>query len=117
MSAGGTTPFIVLYRWRLHPGQEETFIETWSLVTRLLRATRGALGSRLHRSTDGLWYAYALWPSAEARDASIALGPVDQQAGAAMRDTIAEMLPEIVLEPVADYLLPLPRPFPVNVNP
>lgn len=98
--------FVVLYRWRLHPGSEEAFARAWSRATELLR-TRGSLGSRLHRGSDGLWYGYAQWPSAQARTEAFALGPVDDSALAEMRRAIAESLPEIVLEPLADYLVPM----------
>ncbi|HJP97040.1 MAG TPA: antibiotic biosynthesis monooxygenase [Rhodanobacteraceae bacterium] len=98
--------FVVLYRWRLHPGSEEAFVRAWSRTTELLR-TRGSLGSRLHHGSDGLWYGYAQWPSAQARTEAFALGPVDDWALAEMRRAIAESLREIVLEPLADYLVPM----------
>ena len=31
---------------------------------------RGAVGSCLHRTTDGLWVAYSRWPDKKTRDAS-----------------------------------------------
>ena len=96
--------FAVLYRWRLHPGTEESFIQAWSRVSELLRQ-RGSLGSRLHKGADGLWYSYAQWPSAQARDDAFALGSADLEASEMMRAAISERLPEIVLTPVADYLL------------
>jgi heme-degrading monooxygenase HmoA len=96
--------FAVLYRWRLHPGTEESFIQAWSRVSELLRQ-RGSLGSRLHKGADGLWYSYAQWPSAQARDDAFALGSADPEASEMMRAAISERLPEIVLTPVADYLL------------
>jgi Antibiotic biosynthesis monooxygenase len=96
--------FIVLYRWRLHPGMESSFVAAWSRITELLRTERGSLGSRLHKGSDGLWYSYAQWPSAKARDEAFALGSVDPAAGAAMEAAIAEQFPEIALESVADFL-------------
>lgn len=98
-----------MYRFKIKPGREADFVESWSAVTVALRDTRGALGSRLHRSPDGLWYAYAQWPSAEARRAAFEGEPADAEASARMRDTIEESLPDIVLEPVSDYLI-LDRP-------
>lgn len=98
--------FVVLYRWRLHPASENTFIEGWSRLTELLRQ-RGSLGSRLHRGSDGVWYSYAQWPSAKARDDAFALGPLDEAATAKIKSAIDERLPEITLDPVADYLDPL----------
>jgi hypothetical protein len=103
-----TGAFIVLYRWRLRPGAEQSFIEAWSRVTDLLIA-RGSLGSRLHRGSDGVWYSYAQWPSSQARDDAFAGEPVDPKSIEQMREATAERLPEIVLDSVSDYILPLGR--------
>lgn len=97
--------FAVLYRWRLHEGAEESFVAAWSRVSALLLSTRGSLGSRLHRGPDGLWYSYAQWPSAAAREQSLALDPVDAEASRQMRAAIAESLPEIILESMSDFLV------------
>lgn len=101
--------FAVLYRWRLHEGAEEAFVTGWSRVSARLLAERGSLGSRLHRGADGLWYSDAQWPSAEARDVAFSLGSIDAEASRLMRESIAEALPEIALESVADFLQPLAR--------
>ena len=101
--------FAVLYRWRLRAGAEESFIAAWTRITELLRDQRGGLGSRLHRGPEGIWYAYAQWPSAEARQAAFAGASVDAGASQQLHAAIAEALPEIVLEPVADLLV-LPAP-------
>lgn len=98
--------FIVLYRWRLHAGREHDFIDAWSRVSDALRR-RGSLGSRLHRGSDGVWYSHAQWPSAQARQEAFALGAADASASARMQAAIAESWPEVVLEPVADFILPL----------
>jgi heme-degrading monooxygenase HmoA len=103
--------FAVIYRWRLLEGSEETFAAAWSRVSALLLSERGSLGSRLHRGPDGVWYSYAQWPSAEARARAFAAGPVDAEATRQMREAIVESFPEIILEPVVDYLvLPEARP-------
>lgn len=103
-----TPGFAVLYRWRLHAGMEDAFIAAWSRITVLLLEQHGSLGSRLHRAADGLWYSYAQWPSAEARAAAFASGSLDTEAEEGMRAAIAERFPELVLEPVADFMV-LPR--------
>ena len=95
---------VVLYRWRLHPGLETSFINAWSRVTAALREHCGSLGSRLHRGSDGLWYGYAQWPDAATRQQAFA-GAVDSAAHAQMRAAIAEDFPEVVLSPVADFLV------------
>jgi len=106
MSAPAALPqpeLAVLYRWRLHPGMEASFVESWSRVTELLRHA-GSLGSRLHRGNDGIWYGYAQWPSAETRQRAVSQA-LDPAASAHMRAAIVETLPEILLEPVADFLV------------
>ena len=100
---------IALYRWRLHAGHEDAFVAAWSNVTRALRA-RGSLGSRLHRGPDGLWYGYAQWPDEATRQAAFAVeDPTTSADVAIMRAAVAERLPELLLEPVADFLV-LPQP-------
>jgi hypothetical protein len=94
---------VVLYRWRLYSGMEDSFIRAWSTVTELLLA-RGSFGSRLHKGPEGLWYGYAQWPSNEARLAAFAT-PVDSDATQQMSKAIDERFPEILLDCVADYLV------------
>ncbi len=96
--------FIVLYRWRLHEAMEQDFVQAWTEVTRHLLDSRGSLGSRLHKGDDGLWYGYAQWPDADVRRRAFAEAtglPARERMSAA----IAESLPEVVLEPVADLLV------------
>lgn len=100
--------FAVLYRWRLRAGMEKQFIEAWSEVSRLLLEQRGSLGSRLHHGDDDVWYSYAQWPSARVREASASLPHVSPEARAAMRACIAEELPDIVLDSVSDFMVPVP---------
>lgn len=97
--------FAVLYRWRLNPDKIDQFIDAWSRVSELLLTERGSLGSRLHRGADGVWYSYAQWPSAEAREQAFALGPVDESASQRMKDAILESYPEVVLDPVSDFMV------------
>jgi len=97
--------FAVLYRWRLHEGAEESFVKAWTRVSELLLSERGSLGSRLHRGPEDLWYSYAQWPSAEAREQAFALESVDPEAGRQMVEAVAESFPEIVLESVSDLMV------------
>ena len=95
---------MVLYRWILHPGSDASFIEAWSRVTALLRERGGSLGSRLHRGSDGIWYGYAQWPDAQTRELAFAQ-PYDPAASAQMRAAVAESMPEVLLEPMSDFLV------------
>lgn len=59
--------FIVVYEMHAHPGQEEAFEAAWAEVTDAIYERQGSLGSRLHRGQgEGLYIAYAQWPSPEA---------------------------------------------------
>jgi quinol monooxygenase YgiN len=95
--------FAVIYRWRLKPDKEAQFVDAWSRVTDFYVRHHGALGSRLHRGDDRLWYAYAQWPDAASRERAFARGEL-ADAHALMQDAIAERLPAILLEPVAGSL-------------
>lgn len=93
--------FAVLYRWRLHPGREEQFVDGWNRVTRAIRQSCGSYGSRLHRASDGSWVAYARWPEDQARQGC---EHGETEGLRLMSEAIAERLPEITMELVSDLL-------------
>jgi quinol monooxygenase YgiN len=97
--------FYVLYRWRLHDGKEAVFERAWETITLRLRAERGALGSRLHRASDGTWAAYAAWPDRSAWERSRQAGPVDERASSLLQAAILESEEPLLLEPVNDRLV------------
>jgi hypothetical protein len=74
-------------------------------VTQLLLTQHGSLGSRLPRGPDNIWYSYTRWPCAQAKAEGLARPSVDPEAWQLLRETIAESLSEIVLEPEADFLV------------
>ena len=96
--------FVVIYRWRLHPGKERQFQQAWERATPLLIRHRGALGSRLHKSADGTWVAYAQWPSRQSWEQSRVQPAVDPEASRQMLEAEAESFAPILLAPVADFL-------------
>ena len=97
---------IYLYRWRIKADNVAQFEKAWSYVTDQLLEKAGSLGSRLHRGDDGLWYGYAQWPSVDTRGKIKLNHPEIQEARQLMKDAILEELPDIVLTPVSDYLIP-----------
>jgi hypothetical protein len=99
--------FAAIYRWRLHPGKEAQFIAAWTRISELYLHEHGSLGSRLHRGPSDIWYSYAQWPNEASREKAFSAGTLDKEAGELMRGAIAETLPEIVLEPVVDLMVPL----------
>jgi len=98
--------FIVLYRWKLKPGAEDSFVNAWSRITAQLQASGGSLGSRLHRGSDHIWYGYAQWPNEQTRRTAFE-SFIDRDLAERMKSAVAESMPEVVLECVADYLIPL----------
>lgn len=98
--------FIALYRWRLKPGCEKQFEEAWSAITPYYRDSFGSSGSRLHRGSDGLFYAYAIWAWADAREQAFVTGGAETaHHRERMNDAIEERYPEVVLEPIADHII------------
>ncbi len=100
----GSTATVIIHRWRLKPGSENDLAAAWEVVTRHLRSARGSLGSRLHRGQDGLWHAYAAWPSLEHRAAAFEADGPDEvvAAGTTMQARVAESFPDIRLTPTCD---------------
>lgn len=98
--------FAAIYRWRLHPGMEAQFIRGWTRISELYLHRHGSLGSRLHRGPDDIWYSYAQWPNEASREKAFCADTLDKEAGELMREAIAETLPEIVLEPIVDLMVP-----------
>ena len=99
---------VYMYRWRLKPESEEQFTKAWSYVTEQLLEKCGSLGSRLHKGSDGLWYGYAQWPSAEQRENAHLNHAEIAEARQIMKEATLERLPDIILEPVGDFLV-LPK--------
>ena len=93
--------FAVIYRWRLEPGQEESFARGWELVTRAIRASCGSYGSRLHQGDDGTWVAYALWPDSETRDRC---DYAEEAGDRLMAAAVVERLPTTTMTVASDLL-------------
>jgi len=62
--------FAVIYRGFVNRGCEKQYILNWTKVANYFVQSRGALGSTLHKTEDGMWVAYSKWPSKEVRDNS-----------------------------------------------
>lgn len=99
--------FAVIYRSRVKPGKEVQYQECWKMAASYFVQERGALGSTLHHSEEGLWIAYSRWPDKATRDASwpdLPEGsPVHiQEAIKTLKSCIEEdsSLPEICMETI-----------------
>lgn len=70
--------YCIVYRFKLiepTKATEARFVETWSGITDYLKRECDALGSRLHLGADGVFFAYAQWPSLDVFEASAAHEP------------------------------------------
>ena len=83
--------FAVIYRWRVIPGLEAQFEEGWRAGTERIAAEFGGWGSRLHRTDDGAFIAYAQWPDKGAWEKAMAtrMHHSDDEARKKYRDAIA----------------------------
>lgn len=57
--------FAVVYRFDVVKGKENDFRMAWKELTELIKEHEGSHGSRLHKSKEGHYIAYALWPNEE----------------------------------------------------
>ena len=97
--------FCVIYRFKVRPGMEESFKEGWSRLTEAIRETRGGMGSRLHKTDNGWWLAYAQWPDRQHWESSqTANESPDIEASNLMAEAIEDQKTPILLEPVIDLL-------------
>lgn len=62
--------FAVIYRGYVKSGREKDYKRLWHTIATYFIEHRGAIGSCLHRTEDGLWVAYSRWPDKATRDAS-----------------------------------------------
>jgi len=60
--------YAVIYRWRVKPDDEAEFQQRWHKGTNDIAANYGGGGSRLHKTDNGEWVAYARWPAKTERD-------------------------------------------------
>lgn len=93
--------FAVLYRFRVHSGRDAEFRDAWAEMTRQIQARYQTGGSRLHRTDDGGFAAYAMWPSRAAWEGA---QPIDHPCRQQMLDCIAEAQPPFPLAIEIDLL-------------
>lgn len=107
--------FAVIYQGYLKAGRESEYQKAWNMVAQYFVQHRGAIGSCLHRTSEGLWVAYSRWPDKKTRDASWPgdnapsheLPPEIRQAVLTIKDCLDSdrKLPDICMEVVDDLLL------------
>lgn len=105
--------FAVIYRSYIKPGLEDEYQKLWNQVASYFIQHRGAIGSCLHKTEDGIWLAYSRWPDKLTRDASWSSDNSIESLLINIKEAIVQMkncadqdrkLPEICME-VVDNLL------------
>jgi len=107
--------FAVIYQGYIKPDRESAYREAWNTVALYFVEKRGAIGSCLHRTSDGMWLAYSRWPDEKTRNASWPgkddpseeLPDEIRKAILTIKDCLDEerKLPDICMEVVDDLLL------------
>lgn len=102
----------IIYQGWLKPGMEKEYCQLWNEIATFFKKEKGAIGSCLHKTKEGLWVAYSRWPNQETRDT--AWPPSTENSTnlpeeifikiSRMKECIQERLPEICME-VVDNLL------------
>jgi len=109
--------FAVIYRATIKSGKEEEYQRHWRTVAGYFIEKRGALGSCLHKASDGTWVAYSQWPDKQTRDANWGDEAEEQnssfpenivEAIARLKDSIQEEHTPIEME-IVDNLLSMKR--------
>ncbi len=95
----------VLFRWDINPLHEQDFKEGWSEIIHRNIEKYGALGSRLHKSTDNHWVSYSQWVSEEHYNKAQNCKDKHEQARIKMITAITKTYKPIVMVPVLDHLL------------
>lgn len=107
--------FAVIYRSYLKPDREEDYQLAWHQVASYFVEKRGAIGSCLHKTEEGIWVSYSRWPDKATRDASWPgenapsneLPEEIRRAILVLKDCIDQerKLPDICMDVVQDLLL------------
>ena len=107
--------FAVIYRGYLKNNKEGAYKNAWRLIAEYFIEEKGAIGSCLHQTSDGMWVAYSRWVSKEARDAAWPkdMESIDENYPIFIKDAIVTLkecvdekrhLPEMCLDVVEDLL-------------
>jgi hypothetical protein len=105
-----------IYQAYLKSGCELEYQKLWHEVASYFINYRGALGSCLHKTADGLWLAYSRWPDKETRDASWPSenNPCSQELPEHIQNAIVaiknclnqdQKIPDLTLEVIDDLLV------------
>lgn len=90
--------YYVVIEFDVISGREKDFVEHWSELTEAIHKEAGGLGSRLHKTSEGKFVAYAQWPDKSTRDNAPELSEHGQLARKRMHETIVPENTKVLLE-------------------
>lgn len=96
--------FVAIYEFKVKPGCENQFVNSWQIVTEGIYKARGSLGSRLHKAGAGHFIAYAQWPSEERFNVETPLPEDISKARVLMQEACESISLIKKLEVVSDFL-------------
>jgi hypothetical protein len=103
----------VIYRGFIYPQCEEQYKASWKKIADYFKKYRGAHGSMLHKTPEGEYIAYSLWPDLATRNASWGkdtkdLDPLIQEAINTLKQCLdtTKKQDEICMELVENFLIP-----------
>ncbi|RKF20409.1 hypothetical protein DBZ36_08200 [Alginatibacterium sediminis] len=97
--------FVVLFRWKLDESHVQSFKEGWSEVIHFNVEKYSALGSRLHKASDGTWISYSQWPSKEHWLRSKEAEHLVSEARSKMRKAIMWQDEPLLMSPQLDHFV------------
>ncbi|WP_026959933.1 MULTISPECIES: antibiotic biosynthesis monooxygenase family protein [Aliagarivorans] len=97
--------FVVFFRWKLREEMIKEFKEGWSEVIHVNIDKFGALGSRLHKASDGTWVSYSQWPTKDHWLRSKESETLVQDARAKMRKAILWQDEPLLMAPQIDHFV------------
>lgn len=107
--------FAIIYQSYIKPELEQEYQKLWNQVASYFIKHRGAIGSCLHKTTEGVWVGYSRWPDRATRDASwTGEDSPPEVLPTEIKEAIIKMkqcgdehrkLPEICMEVVDDLLM------------
>jgi hypothetical protein len=81
------------------------FRQGWRHITETIYKQCKSFGARLHKTEEGTWIAYTLWPDEESQISCLKIGfDRDRKGFGMIYDTIAEAHPVLCLNVVDDLL-------------
>jgi heme-degrading monooxygenase HmoA len=98
--------FAVIYHFNVKRGQEVLFEASWAALTDLIYCHENSLGSRLHKSKEGKYIAYALWPDQETwKNSGELLPPEAKEWRTKLRSSCEQVLTLHEMEVIDDKLM------------